>query len=71
MFQQAHLRALILPFVTIFCRFFLCPVPSQPILIMADLTHAPRKRAMLHGMLLFVIYVFASGRNHNGTSYSL
>ena len=41
-FQPAHLRVLILPFVTILATFASAQAPS-PILITADLTDAPRK----------------------------
>ena len=42
MFDPAHLRALILPFVTIVSTFASAQAPS-PILITADLSDAPRK----------------------------
>ncbi|HZD48228.1 MAG TPA: M61 family peptidase [Silvibacterium sp.] len=43
MFHPAHLRSLILPIATILATYASAQAPSQPILITADLTDAPRK----------------------------
>ena len=71
--RSAPLRVLILPFVTFFFSLHAIgqDAARPALLITADLTNVARKGGGLHGMLPFVVYVFASRRNHNDTSYSL